>query len=64
MELETSCEGGTEYIEITQWQRIIEYAGGGERVGRARVRNYREAIVSRKRTHFERRLSYYSKRTE
>src|SRR5260370_29176132 len=40
------CERGTEYIEITQWQSVIEYASGGERIVCTLIRNYREAIGS------------------
>src|SRR5208282_2993802 len=58
--IETCSEGWTEYIEITQWQCVIEYASGGECVCRARIRNHREAVVSWNGAHLERRLSYYS----
>src|ERR1035437_10486629 len=62
--IEAGCEGRTEYIEITQWQCVIEYASGGERVCCARIGNDRETVVTWNGTHFERRLSYYSKCTE
>ena len=47
--IEARCEGWTEYIQITQWQCVIEYSGGGERIGRARIRNQRETVLGRKR---------------
>src|ERR1700722_3409914 len=62
--VEACCERGTDYIEITQWQSVIEYAGSGERFGCVRIRNYREGIGSWNRTYFESCLSYYSKCTE
>jgi hypothetical protein len=42
--MEAGCEGRTEYIEITQWQCVIEYARSGERVCCACVRNDRETL--------------------
>src|SRR5260370_12314264 len=59
--IEACRERRTEYIEITQWQSIIEYVSCGERFVCTLIRNYCEAIGSWNRTYFERCLSYYSK---
>src|ERR1700719_2076773 len=62
--IEGCCESMTDYIEITQWQSVIEYASGAERFGRARIRDDREAIGSWNGPYLERCLSYYSKCAE
>jgi pyruvate/2-oxoglutarate dehydrogenase complex dihydrolipoamide dehydrogenase (E3) component len=63
-EIDARREAGTEYIEITQWQCVIEYTSGGECVRGARIRNHCHTVGSWNRTHLERRLGYDSKSTE